>query len=82
MFTIQRTKLGVASGEEENTNTLTCITIRRSKTKMKEARKALETSSLGKNPRFSLSQLIQTVVMTSTTTDDRVKRTVLQGTSQ
>lgn len=47
---------------------------------MKEARNALETSSLGKNPRFSLSQLIQSVVMTSTTTEVRVKRTVLQGT--
>lgn len=47
---------------------------------MKEARKALETSSLGKNPRFNLSQLIQSVVMTSTTTEVRVNRTVLQGT--
>lgn len=46
---------------------------------MKEARNALETSSLGKNPRFSLSQLIQSVVMTSTTTEVKVKRTVLQG---
>lgn len=45
---------------------------------MKEAKKALETSSLGRNPRFSLSQLIQSVVMTSTTTEVRVKRTVLQ----
>lgn len=66
--------------EEGNTKTLTCMTIRRSKTKMKEARKALETSSLGKNPRFNLSQLIQSVVMMSTTTDVRVNRTVLQGT--
>ena len=47
---------------------------------MKEARNALETSSLGKNPRFSLSQLIQSVVMTSTTTEVRVNRTVLQET--
>lgn len=45
---------------------------------MNEAKKALETSSLGRNPRFSLSQLIQSVVMTSTTTEVRVKRTVLQ----
>lgn len=64
--------------ESREMQTLTCITIRRSKTKMKEARNALETSSLGKNPRFSLSQLIQSVVMTSTTTEVRVKRTVLQ----
>lgn len=55
------------------------MTIRRSNTKMKEAKKALETSSLGRNPRFSLSQLIQSVVMTSTTTEVRVNRTVLQG---
>lgn len=55
------------------------MTIRRSNTRMKEAKKALETSSLGRNPRFSLSQLIQSVVMTSTTTEVRVKRTVLQG---
>lgn len=47
---------------------------------MKEARNARETSSLGKNPRFSLSQLIQSVVMTSTTTEVRVNRTVLQET--
>ena len=47
---------------------------------MKEARKALETSSLGKKPRFSLSQLIQSVVMTRTTTEVRVNRTVLQET--
>lgn len=46
---------------------------------MKEAKKALETSSLGRNPRFSLSQLIQSVVMTSTTTEVRVNRTVLEG---
>jgi len=55
------------------------MTMRRSNTKMKEAKKALETSSLGRNPRFSLSQLIQSVVMTSTTTEVRVNRTVLQG---
>lgn len=57
----------------------TCMTIRRSNTKMKEAKNALETSSLGRNPRFNLSQLIQSVVMTSTTTEVRVNSTVLQG---
>lgn len=46
---------------------------------MKEAKNALETSSLGRNPRFNLSQLIQSVVMTSTTTEVRVNSTVLQG---
>lgn len=45
---------------------------------MKEAKKALETSSLGRNPRFSLSQLIQSVVMTSTTTEVKVNRTLLK----
>lgn len=54
------------------------MTMRRSKTKMKEARKALETSSLGRKPRFRLSQLIQSVLMTRTTTDVREMRTVLQ----
>lgn len=46
---------------------------------MKEARKALETSSLGRKPRFRLSQLIQSVLMTRTTTDVREMSTVLQG---
>ena len=46
---------------------------------MKEAKNALETSSLGRKPRFNLSQLIQSVVMTSTTTEVRVNSTVLQG---
>lgn len=46
---------------------------------MKEARKALETSSLGRKPRFRLSQLIQSVLMTKTTTDVREMSTVLQG---
>lgn len=55
------------------------MTMRRSKTKMKEARKALETSSLGRKPRFRLSQLIQSVLMTRTTTDVREMSTVLQG---
>lgn len=54
------------------------MTIRRSKTKMKEARKALEISSLGRNPRFNLSQLIQSVVMISTTTEVKVNKTVLK----
>lgn len=54
------------------------MTMRRSKTKMKEARKALETSSLGRKPRFRLSQLIQSVLMTRTTTDVREMSTVLQ----
>ena len=45
---------------------------------MKEARKALETSSLGRKPRFRLSQLIQSVLMTKTTTDVRDMSTVLQ----
>lgn len=55
------------------------MTMRRSKTRMKEARKALETSSLGRKPRFRLSQLIQSVLMTRTTTDVREMSTVLQG---
>ncbi len=55
------------------------MTMRRSKTKMKEARNALETSSLGRKPRFRLSQLIQSVLMTRTTTDVREISTVLQG---
>ncbi len=46
---------------------------------MKEARNALETSSLGRKPRFRLSQLIQSVLMTRTTTDVREISTVLQG---
>lgn len=46
---------------------------------MKEARKALETSSLGRKPRFRLSQLIQSVLMTSSTTDVREMSTVLWG---
>lgn len=46
---------------------------------MKEARKALETSSLGRKPRFRLSQLIQSVLMTRTTTDVREMSTVLRG---
>lgn len=46
---------------------------------MKEARKALETSSLGRKPRFRLSQLIQSVLMTRTTTDVREMSTALQG---
>ena len=54
------------------------MTMRRSKTKIKEARKALETSSLGRKPRFRLSQLIQSVLMTRTTTDVREKSTALQ----
>jgi len=54
------------------------MTMRRSKTKMKEARKALETSSLGKNPRFRLSQLIQSVLMTRTTTEVNEMSTDLQ----
>lgn len=45
---------------------------------MKEARKALETSSLGRKPRFRLSQLIQSVLMTRTTTEVREMRTVLK----
>lgn len=45
---------------------------------MKDAKKALETSSLGRNPRLSLSQLIQSVVITSTTTEVKVNRTVLE----
>ena len=45
---------------------------------MKEARKALETSSLGRKPRFRLSQLIQSVLMTNTTTDVREISTVLE----
>lgn len=57
---------------------LTCMTMRRSKTRMKEARKARETSSLGRKPRFRLSQLIQSVLMTKTTTDVREMSTVLQ----
>lgn len=44
---------------------------------MKEARKARETSSLGRKPRFRLSQLIQSVLMTKTTTDVREMSTVL-----
>lgn len=60
----------------------TCMTIRRSKTKMKEAKKALETSSLGRNPRLSLSQLIQSVVMMSTTTEVKVNRTALKITER
>lgn len=44
---------------------------------MKEARKARETSSLGRKPRFRWSQLIQSVLMTKTTTDVREKSTVL-----
>lgn len=55
----------------------TCMTMRRSKTRMKEARKARETSSLGRKPRFRLSQLIQSVLMTKTTTDVREMSTVL-----
>lgn len=55
----------------------TCITMRRSKTRMKEARKARETSSLGRKPRFRWSQLIQSVLMTKTTTDVREMSTVL-----
>lgn len=55
------------------------MTMRRSKTRMKEARKALETSSLGRKPRFRLSQLIQSVLMTSSTTDVREMSTVLRG---
>lgn len=46
---------------------------------MKEARKARETSSLGRKPRFRWSQLIQSVLMTKTTTDVREMSTVLQG---
>lgn len=46
---------------------------------MKEARKALETSSLGRKPRFRLSQLIQSVLMTKTTTDVREMSTVLHA---
>lgn len=57
----------------------TCMTMRRSKTRMKEARKALETSSLGRKPRFRLSQLIQSVLMTSSTTDVSEMSTVLWG---
>lgn len=57
----------------------TCMTMRRSKTRMKEARKALETSSLGRKPRFRLSQLIQSVLMTSSTNDVREMSTVLWG---
>lgn len=53
------------------------MTMRRSKTRMKEARKARETSSLGRKPRFRLSQLIQSVLMTKTTTDVREMSTVL-----
>lgn len=45
---------------------------------MKEARKARETSSLGRKPRFRLSQLIQSVLMTKTTTDVRETSTVLE----
>lgn len=56
----------------------TCMTMRRSKTRMKEARKARETSSLGRKPRFRLSQLIQSVLMTTTTTDVREMSTVLE----
>lgn len=56
----------------------TCMTMRRSKTRMKEARKARETSSLGRKPRFRLSQLIQSVLMTKTTTDVREMSTVLR----
>lgn len=55
------------------------MTMRRSKTRMKEARKALETSSLGRKPRFRLSQLIQSVLMTSSTDDVREMSTVLWG---
>lgn len=55
------------------------MTMRRSKTRMKEARKARETSSLGRKPRFRLSQLIQSVLMTRTTTDVREISTVLRG---
>lgn len=39
---------------------------------------ARETSSLGRNPRFRLSQLIQSVLMTKTTTDVREMSTVLR----
>lgn len=55
------------------------MTMRRSKTRMKEARKARETSSLGRKPRFRWSQLIQSVLMTKTTTDVREMSTVLHG---
>lgn len=47
---------------------------------MKEARKARETSSLGRKPRFRWSQLIQSVPMTKTTTDVRETSTVLRET--
>lgn len=47
---------------------------------MKEARKARETSSLGRKPRFRWSQLIQSVLMTRTTTDVRETSTVLRET--
>ena len=53
------------------------MTMSRSNTRMKEARKALETSSLGRKPRFRLSQLIQSVLMTRTTTDVNENNTVL-----
>lgn len=46
---------------------------------MKEARKARETSSLGRKPRFRWSQLIQSVLMTKTTADVREMSTVLHG---
>lgn len=45
---------------------------------MKEARNALETSSLGRKPRFKLSQLIQSVLMTRTTTEVKEMSTDLQ----
>lgn len=49
---------------------------------MKEARKALETSSLGRKPRLRLSQLIQSVLMTRTTTEVKEKSTVLRGSEE
>lgn len=45
---------------------------------MNEARKALETSSLGRKPRFRQSQQIQLVLMARTTTDVRETSTVLR----
>ena len=57
--------------------TITCITIKRSITKMNEARKDRAISLDGRKSLFSLSHKIQSVEITTTTTKD-VTTTMIQ----